>query len=111
MEVKGTVVKIYPKETIKDFEKQGLVVKTNGEYPQEIMFEFIKGNIAQLEGLKEGQEVTVTFDIRGREYNGKHYVNLSGYRVTRYESVAPMLPPLPEIEPAVTLDDDQSLPF
>jgi hypothetical protein len=30
-------------------------------------------NIRHVDSLKVGQEVTVTFDIRGREYNGRYF--------------------------------------
>ncbi len=33
------------------------------------------------QALQPGQEVTVTFDIRGREYNGRYFNNLQGWKV------------------------------
>lgn len=36
-----------------------------------------------------GQQVTVDFDINGREYNGKWYVELKAWRVTRIDDAAP----------------------
>lgn len=35
-----------------------------------------------------GQQVTVDFDINGREYNGKWYVELKAWRVTRRDEGA-----------------------
>jgi single-strand DNA-binding protein len=34
-----------------------------------------------LENLQVGQQVTVTFDIRGREYNGRYFNNLQGWKI------------------------------
>ena len=36
-----------------------------------------------------GQEVTVHFNLRGNEYNGKYYVNLQAWRLDKGEGFAP----------------------
>ena len=40
------------------------------------------GVVALLDSLQPGQEITVTFDIRGREYNGRYFNNLQGWKIT-----------------------------
>ncbi|HBX74297.1 MAG TPA: hypothetical protein DEG86_15060, partial [Halieaceae bacterium] len=42
----------------------------------------VQDKIGLLEGLQSGQEVTVTFDIRGREYNGRYFNNLQGWKIS-----------------------------
>ena len=58
-----------------------MVLKTTGEYPQTIPFEFTKDRTALLDNLQEGQLVTVHYDIRGNEYNSKFYSSLQAWKV------------------------------
>ena len=65
------------------FTKREMVVTVeDGKYPQDISLEFVQDKIGLLEGLQSGQEVTVTFDIRGREYNSRYFNNLQGWKVS-----------------------------
>jgi hypothetical protein len=61
--------------------REMVVIVEDGKYPQEINLEFVQDKVALLETLQPGQEVTVTFDIRGREYNGRYFNNLQGWKV------------------------------
>lgn len=61
--------------------REMVVIVEDGKYPQEINLEFVQDKVALLENLQVGQEVTVTFDIRGREYNGRYFNNLQGWKI------------------------------
>ena len=61
--------------------REMVVIVEDGKYPQEINLEFVQDKISLLDNLQPGQEVTVTFDIRGREYNGRYFNNLQGWKV------------------------------
>jgi Domain of unknown function (DUF3127) len=64
------------------FSKREMVVTVDdGRYPQDINLEFVQDRMAMLDSLQPGQEVTVSFDIRGREYNGRYFNNLQGWKV------------------------------
>lgn len=64
------------------FSKREFVITTEGDrFPQEIKFECVKERTSLLDNLKEGQKVKVTFDIQGREYNGKYFVNLNAWKI------------------------------
>jgi|TARA_R100001509_G_scaffold135749_3_gene89533 hypothetical protein len=84
----GKIKLIQEPQTFKSgFTKREMVVTVeDGKYPQDISLEFVQDKIALLDGLQPGQEVTVTFDIRGREYNGRYFNNLQGWRVTTDEA-------------------------
>jgi len=87
------------------FTKREMVVTVDdGRYPQEINLEFVQDKVGLLDNLQPGQEVTVTFDIRGREYNGRYFNNLQGWKIATAgddtaaagggpSSVAPSVPP------------------
>ncbi len=71
-----------PKTFDSGFTKREMVVIVeDGKYPQEINLEFVQDKVALLDDLQPGQEVTVSFDIRGREYNGRYFNNLQGWKV------------------------------
>ena len=64
------------------FTKREFVVTTaHDKYPQDIKFDLVKDKCAVLDSFKPGDEVQVNFDIRGREYNGKYYVDLSCWKL------------------------------
>jgi hypothetical protein len=64
------------------FTKREFVVTTSKDkYPQDLKFEVVKDKCSLLDNYEVGQEVQVTFDIRGNEYNGKYYVSLSCWKI------------------------------
>lgn len=63
------------------FSKREFVITTEEQYPQEIAIEALKDRAAALDKLKVGETVTVQFDIRGREYNGRYYVSLALWKI------------------------------
>tara|TARA_R110001599_G_scaffold353826_1_gene599272 strand:+ start:44385 stop:44741 length:357 start_codon:yes stop_codon:yes gene_type:complete len=79
--------------------REMVVVVEDGKYPQEINLEFVQDKAALLDSLSPGQEVTVTFDIRGREYNGRYFNNLQGWKITTLEN-----------QPSQTAEDPSSAP-
>lgn len=96
-ELEGTIKLIDELKTFNSgFTKREFVVtaEEDSKYPQDIKFECIKDKTALLDGLNKGQRVKVTFDIRGNEYNGRYYVNLSAWKVD--PSSASEAPPMPE---------------
>ena len=89
-ELTGKIKLIQDEQTFASgFTKREMVVTVDdGRYPQEINLEFVKDKISLLEGLEPGQEVTVSFDIRGREYNGRYFIILQGWKVVTTDSAA-----------------------
>ena len=94
------------------FTKREVVVTTEADtdYPQDLKVEFIKDKCGILDQFREGQNVTVKFNLRGREYNGNYYVNLQAWRIESDDipQDEPAAVPDPVQEPA-GVDDD--LPF
>jgi single-strand DNA-binding protein len=65
------------------FSKREFVVTTaHDKFPQDLKFEVVKDKCSLLDSYKEGQDVVVNFDVRGNEYNGKYYVNLSCWKLS-----------------------------
>jgi hypothetical protein len=64
------------------FTKREFVVTTAADkYPQDLKFEVVKDKCPLLDPFELGQDVQVSFDIRGNEYNGKYYVNLACWKI------------------------------
>jgi len=129
-EVKGKIKVLYDRQDFPSgFYKRDFVITTNEQYPQDIKFGALKERVDQLNGLVEGDELTVKFDVRGREYNGNYYVDLNAWRIERgvqgqssteinvdaqTQSGSVSTAPLPEVAPvelssAPSSEDD--LPF
>ncbi len=104
-----------PQTFASGFTKREVVVTVeDGKYPQDINLEFLQDKVSLLENVSEGEEIKVFFDIRGREYNGRYFNNLVGWKIEAEEgAVAPVVddrPPIPgDSEPPGEFDDD--IPF
>jgi single-strand DNA-binding protein len=87
-EAKGTIKKIGETDQVSEkFKKREIVLTTEDEkYPQDVKFEFVQDKCALLDDFSEGDEATITFNLRGSEYNGKHYVNLTGWKIVSGEA-------------------------
>lgn len=82
MELKGTVHDILNIQEVNDkFSKQTVILKTDGEHPQYIPIDFINKNIRIVDNLMPSQYITVHINLNGKEYNGKYFVNIIGWKV------------------------------
>jgi hypothetical protein len=83
-ELTGAVRLIHDTQTFASgFTKREFVVETeDGKYPQLIKLELVKDSVKHLDGIRVNDVVNVSFNIRGSEYNGKHYVNLVAWKLT-----------------------------
>jgi hypothetical protein len=65
------------------FNKRDIVLTvSDGNYDQDVKVSFMKERTELVANLKEGEDITVSYNIRGKEYNGKYYVELIGWKVT-----------------------------
>ena len=103
-----------PQTFASGFTKREFVVTVeDGKYPQDICLECVQDKVKLLDDLKEGQTVTATFDIRGREYNGRYFNNLQAWRIQAEEqdgSAGDDRPPIPDDSEAPG-DFDDDIPF
>ncbi|MEZ5569923.1 MAG: DUF3127 domain-containing protein [Halioglobus sp.] len=90
--------------------REMVVIVEDGKYPQEINLEFVQDKVALLEGLQPGQHVTVSFDIRGREYNGRYFNNLQGWKIVT-TGEEPAAPSEDGYFPTPSDFDDEDIPF
>lgn len=102
--IKGTVKVVFDtQEFSSGFQKREFVVTTDDpKYPQDIKLEVVKEKCAELDNVREGQEIVVHYNLRGNEYNGKYYVNLLAWKWELAQAVLP---------PTSVESDDDSIPF
>ncbi len=95
------------------FSKREFVITTQEQYPQDVKFECIKDKISMLEGLNPNDELEVSFNVRGNEYNGRYFVNLQAWRISKNSlnnEMPEQSPPDTELEP-LSEDEADDLPF
>ena len=92
------------------FSKREFVITTNEQYPQDIKLECIKDKTSLLNGVNPGEDIEVSFNLRGNEYNGKFYVNLQAWKITKVNDASQNTPP-PDTDFEPVGEDDEDLPF
>jgi len=104
--IKGSIKLINPIKVISDkFSVREFVITTpDAKYPQDILFQTINDKMDVLESLGVGQQVEVSYNVRGREFNGRYYNTLDAWKV----EITGSKPSQPSTQP-IELDDD--LPF
>lgn len=68
------------------FSKRQFVITTEEQYPQDLAMDFVKDKCSILDQYNEGDEVEVSINLRGNEYNGKYYVNLQAWKIANVSS-------------------------
>ncbi len=82
-EVEGRLHKIYDAEQKTDsFRAREFVIEIqSGQYPQMIKFQLVQDRCDLMDSFKEGGEIKVFFDLRGREWQGKYFTNLNAWKI------------------------------
>ncbi len=97
------------------FTKREFVVTVeDGKYPQDICLECVQDKVSMLDSIQVGQEVTATFDIRGREYNGRYFNNLQAWKIQAgaATSAADDKPPVSDKDVPADFDEyEDDIPF
>jgi hypothetical protein len=113
LQLQGRIKVILDTQTFDSgFSKRSFVVTTAEQYPQDVQFDFFKEKTNVLDTYAVNDEVTVHFNIRGNEYNGRYYVNLNAWKMEKGAGAAPAeSAPLPTPPPIAAGGDDDDLPF
>lgn len=123
MEITGKIIAVLPErggtsKTGNEWKMQEYVIETHEQYPKKVCFNvFGSDKIAQF-NIQAGDEMTVSFDINAREYNGRWYNDIRAWKVER--GAAPMGAPAdipaisaPKVDAASfsAANDPDDLPF
>ncbi len=88
-DLEGKLYKKFDTAQVTDsFKKREFVVEIeDGAYPQLIKFQLTQNNCDKLDSYNEGEQIKVTFSLKGREYtrDGKtsYFTNLDAWRLDK----------------------------
>ncbi len=95
MEVSGTIIQLQPLQSGEGrnglWRKQDYILQTNEQYPKKICFNFWGDKIDQF-GLQVGDSIKLSFDIESREFNGRWYTDVRGWKAEKEGSAAASTP-------------------
>jgi hypothetical protein len=114
--IQGILKVVNPTVKVTDtFQKREFVITDNSsQYPQHVLFQLAQDKCNLLDTSREGDEVTVSFNLRGREWISpqgevKHFNTLDAWKIDKAGSAAPAAN---RPAPAATSPQDESdLPF
>ena len=66
--------------------KQDYILETQGDYPKKICFTVWGEKIDEF-AIKKDEEVNVSINLESREYNGKWYTDIKGWKVVKNNDV------------------------
>jgi hypothetical protein len=111
MEITGKIIAVLPErggisKTGNEWKTQEYVIETHEQFPKKVCFNvFGADKIAQF-NIQAGDELTVSFDINAREYNGRWYNDIRAWRVERGTAPANMPSDIPAIDaPKAKIED------
>ena len=88
MELTGKLIQKLPLQSGESrngaWKKQEFIFELEGTYPRKVCVDFWNEKINS--NLSEGSMLKVSFDIESREYNGKWYTNLKGWKIEELAS-------------------------
>jgi hypothetical protein len=98
MEITGKIIAVLPErggvsKTGNEWKMQEYVLETHEQFPRKMCFNVFGADKISQFNIQAGDELTVSFDINAREYNGRWYNDIRAWKVDR--NVAPAAPAAP----------------
>ena len=111
MEITGKIIAVLPErggvsKTGNEWKMQEYVLETHEQYPRKMCFNVFGADKISQFNIQAGEEMTVSFDINAREYQGRWYNDIRAWRVERGTPA-----PAPEYAPAVNAPAANNVDF
>jgi single-strand DNA-binding protein len=117
-DITGKIIEIYEEVQVSDrFKKREFVIeKKDGEFTDQIKFQLVQDKTSLINSFKTGEDVKITFNIKGNKWKDTYFVNLQAWRLEKVTgaetTISDDLPPLPDVEDVPPLPDEtDDLPF
>lgn len=99
MEVKGKIIAVLPEisgtsKAGNPWKKREYVLETLENYPKKVHFDFF-GERADQFPLNLGDVITLSFDIESREYNGRWFTSIRGWKAEKGDAAMAGAPAAP----------------
>lgn len=115
MEVTGKIIRKFElqkgvSKAGNEWQKQLYLIEVNennSQYPKQFVFDFF-GNRINENPLEVGDTVTLSFDIESREFNGRWYTDVRGWRAVKTDGTPAPAAQAPAAQPP--LDDNIPAP-
>ena len=106
MEINGILVKKLKVESGtskagKAWKSQLCIIDTDLDFKNQVAIKFMGDKISLLDNVNEGDDVTVSCNVYSREYNGRFFHNIDGYKISSGATESGF----------VTTDDNNDMPF
>ena len=93
MEVTGKIIAVLPlqggvSKAGNEWKKQEYVLETHDQYPKKVCFQLFGADRIAQAAIQPGEELTVSFDIDSREYQGRWYTSINAWKVERTTATA-----------------------
>lgn len=84
-EVEGKLHRIFPiEQKTASFQAREFVIEIpDGNYPQFVKFQVVQDKCSLLDQYREGERLKISFDLRGREWQGKYFTSLNAWRIDK----------------------------
>ncbi len=97
MELVGKIIQVLPEQTGEGrngpWKKNRFVLETNSQYPKKVCFDVWGDKVGNMP-IAVGNNVSVSFDVESREYNGNWYNDIKAWKVVaNQESAQPSAQP------------------
>ncbi len=97
----------------KDWSKQEFIVETQEQFPKKVCFTLFGDKTDLIQGISEGEEVKVSFNLESREFNERWFHNVNAWKIekvaTQHADSTMEARPIDDLPPMPNEDDD--LPF
>jgi hypothetical protein len=112
-EVQGKLHKVFPSENKSgSFQAREFVIEVeSGQYSQLIKFQLTQDRCDLIDNYSEGEEIQVSFDLRGREWDGKYFTNLNAWRLNRPSATEKTDSPKPTVQDEILVVSDSEKNF
>lgn len=120
MEIKGKIIAALPEQSGvsksgNNWKKREYVLETMETYPKKVHFDLF-GDRADQYPLNVGEVITLSFDINSREYNGRWFTSISGWKVDKdgaqaNENTTPVPPVVDPLASQFSSSPDEDIPF
>lgn len=97
MEITGKIIAVLPiksgtSKNDNQWQSQEYVIETVEQYPKRVCFEVFGADKIQSLAIKQGEELTINFDIDAREHNGRWFNSIKCWKAYRKQVQQPAVP-------------------
>jgi hypothetical protein len=98
MEITGKIIAVLPEQggvskIGNEWKKQEYILETYDQYPKKVCFQLFGNDKIEQAAIQAGEDLTVSFDIDSREYNGRWFTSINAWKVERATVGAPAASP------------------